>query len=277
MSINMFKTAALLALLGGIFVMLGRVFGGGPGMTFGLVLGLAFTGGSYWFCDKLAIRAARARPLEEGELPWLRDMVQDLSAKAGLPMPRLFITPDPQPNAFATGRNPRHAVVAVTSGILEVLDQEELRAVLAHELGHVRNRDMLVTSLAAAIGSAITWLANIAMFLPSNSDDDAPNPFAALIMMMLAPFAAMIVQMAVSRSREFGADETGADLLGDGEPLARALLKIDAYARQIPMNIDPSHATAYIINPLAGLNFQKLFSTHPPTEERVARLRSHRH
>lgn len=269
---NTLKTAVLLAALGGLFVVLGGVFGGSTGMTIGLFLGLAFTGASYWFSDKMAIRAAGARPLEEGELPWLRETVADLAARAGLPMPKLYIAPSPQPNAFATGRNPNHAAVAVTAGILEVLDREELRAVLAHELGHVKNRDILITSVAAAVGSAITWLVNIGMFF-GGDDEDRPNPVVAILMMLLAPFAAMILQMALSRSREFGADATGKDLIHDGEPLARALLKIEAYARQVPMNIDPAHASAFIINPLAGFSVQKLFSTHPPTAERVARLR----
>jgi len=274
---NSMKTAVLLAAIGGLFVLLGRMFGGVGGMMIGLVIGLAITGGSYWFSDKLAIRAAGARPLEDGELPWLRQMVSELATAASMPMPRLYIAPSPQPNAFATGRNPRHAAVAVTAGILEVLDQDELRGVLAHELGHVRNRDILLTSIAASFGTAISMLANFLPFAGFASDEeDRPNPILAIVLSIVAPMAAMIMQMALSRSREFEADRTGAALIHDGEPLARALLKIEAYAKQVPMDVDPSQASAYIINPLSGFNVQKLFSTHPPTAERVARLRDRR-
>jgi heat shock protein HtpX len=275
---NTVKTGILLAAIGGLFVLLGSMFGGSTGLIIGLVFGLAITGGSYWFSDKLAIRASGARLLEDHELPWLRQMVGDLATAAGMPMPKLYIAPSMQPNAFATGRNPNHAAVAVTQGILEVLDQQELRAVLAHELGHVRNRDILLTSIAASFGTAISALVQFLPFAAmSNDDDDSPSFLMVIVLSILAPLAAMIMQMALSRSREFEADRTGAALIHDGEPLARALLKIEAYAKQIPMNVDPSQASAYIINPLAGINFQKLFSTHPPTAERVARLRSQSH
>jgi heat shock protein HtpX len=192
-------------------------------------------------------------------------------------MPRLYMSPQPQPNAFATGRGPKHAVVAVTQGILEVLDDEELRAVLAHELSHVRNRDILIGSVAAAIALAITFIARIAMFgaiFGGGDDDDGGNIFGLLALAILAPIAAVLIQMALSRSREFQADASGARLLGEGEPLARALQKIEAYAKRVPMDVNPAEATQYIINPLTGrqINFAKLFSTHPPTEERIARL-----
>ena len=274
MNSNNLKTVIFLGALGGILVTLGNVFGGSSGMMFGFVIALVMVSGSYWFSDKMAIRAAGARPLEDNELPWLRQDIAQLAQAADIPMPRLYIAPSPQPNAFATGRNPNHAAVAVTQGILQVLDRDELRAVLAHELGHVKNRDILLTSVAAVFGSAISMIANFLPFtMMSSSDEDSPNPLVAIVAMIVAPLAAMTMQMALSRSREFQADATGAHLINDGEPLARALLKIDAYARQVPMDIDPAHAQAYIINPLAGLSMQKLFSTHPPTEERVARLR----
>jgi heat shock protein HtpX len=198
-----------------------------------------------------------------------------------MPMPAMYISPAAQPNAFATGRNPEHAAVAVTQGLMQIVDQEELRGVLAHELSHVKNRDILITSVAAAVALGITFLARMLMWgamfggLGGGGRDRDGNFLGAIAMMILAPIAAALLQMALSRSREFEADHSGAELLGDGEPLARALEKIDAYAKQIPMNVDPAHATAYIINPLSGkqVNFANLFQTHPPTEERIARLR----
>jgi heat shock protein HtpX len=273
---NTFKTTILLAAIGGLFVVIGRLFFGQSGIMLGLLFGLAVTGGSYWFSDKLAIRSAGARPLEDNELPQIRQMVTELAAEANMPMPKLYVSPSPQPNAFATGRNPNHAAVAVTEGILQVLEPSELRAVLAHELSHVKNRDILIASVAASIATAITAVVNIAMFFPSGGDDDRPNPVVSLLMMFLAPFAAGILQMALSRSREFEADRSGAELMHGGADLARALQKIEAYARQVPMDIDPAQAQAYIINPLTGrqINFQSMFSTHPPTEQRVARLQA---
>lgn len=271
---NTLKTTALLAGIGALFVFLGSFFGSG-GAIIGLALGLAFTGGSYWFSDKLAIKSAGARPFEPGELPHIRAMVQELATEANIPMPALYVSPSPQPNAFATGRNPKHAAVAVTQGILQVLNERELRAVIAHEISHVKNRDILITSVAASVGTAISFVANFAMFFGS-SDEDRPNPVAMIAMMFLAPVAASVLQMALSRSREFEADRSGAELLHGGEDLAQALMKIEAYARQVPMNVEPSQAQAYIINPLTGrqMNFKNLFTTHPPTEERVARLRA---
>jgi heat shock protein HtpX len=273
---NTFKTTILLAFLGALFIGIGALFGQG-GLIIGLVLGLVFVGGTFWFSDKIAVAAARAKPVSREEAPRLYEIVEELAQKNDMPMPRLYMSPQPQPNAFATGRGPKHAVVAVTQGILEVLDDEELRAVLAHELSHVRNRDILIGSVAAAIALAITFIARIAMFgaiFGGGDDDNGGNIFGLLALAILAPIAAVLIQMALSRSREFQADASGARLLGEGEPLARALQKIEAYAKRVPMDVNPAEATQYIINPLTGrqVNFAKLFSTHPPTEERIARL-----
>jgi heat shock protein HtpX len=278
---NTAKTAALLALLGALFMGIGAFFGKG-GLVIGLVIGLVFVGGSYWFSDKLAVRAAGAVPIDEAQAPRLFAIVRELAQKADIPMPKIYLSPAEQPNAFATGRDPRHAVVAVTQGLMKIVDDDELKGVLAHELSHVRHRDILITSVAAAVAMGITFVARMAMWgamLGGGDRDRDNNIFGLLAMMILAPLAAAMLQMALSRSREFDADRGGAELIGDGEPLARALQKIEAYAKQVPMNIDPAHATAYIINPLTGrkVQFANLFMTHPPTEERIKRLREHHH
>jgi heat shock protein HtpX len=272
---NTFKTFVLLALLGGLFMGIGSLFGTG-GLVIGLVLGLLFVGGSYWFSDKIAIRAARAQPVTEQEMPEYYRIMRELAAQADMPMPKLYMTPERQPNAFATGRNPEHAAVAVTAGILEALSWDELRGVLAHELSHVKNRDILIGSVAAAVALAITFVARIAMWSAIfGGGDDDENPIAMLALIILAPIAAMLLQMALSRSREYEADRSGAELIHDGEPLARALEKLDAYAKRIPADVPPEMAQAYIVNPLTGrkVQFANLFTTHPPMEERVARLR----
>jgi heat shock protein HtpX len=277
---NMLKTAVLLAGLGGLLMALGYVFGGTTGILIGFAIGIAIVGFSYWNSDKLAIRAARAVPVTEQEMPQYYAIVRELTQKADMPMPKLYVTPDEQPNAFATGRNPDHAAVAVTRGILRILDWDELRGVLAHEISHVGNRDILITSVAAAVAMGITLVAMLARFAAifggGGRDDEGSNPIALLAMAILAPLAAGLLQMALSRSREFEADRTGARMIGDGEPLARALLKLEAGSKQIPMDIDPAHAQAYIVNPLAGrkVSFGNLFRTHPTTEARVQRLRS---
>jgi heat shock protein HtpX len=276
---NTLKTTALLAALGALFMGVGAILGGTGGLAIGLAIGLAFAGGSYWFSDTLAIKAARAQPVTREQAPQLYDIVEDLTRRAGMPMPRLYVSPERQPNAFATGRNEHHAAVCCTQGILQVLDEDELRGVLAHELSHVRNHDILVSSVAAAVALAIMFTARIAafgaIFGGGGGRDGEGNVFGLLAMLILAPIAAMFVQMALSRSREYGADASGAHLLHDGEPLARALEKIEAYAKQVPMNVNPAEATAYIINPLTGrrVSFSGLFSTHPPTADRIARLR----
>jgi heat shock protein HtpX len=279
MNKNTFKTFVLLAGLGGLMVLIGSFFGRG-GAFLGLTLGLVMVGGSYWFSDKLAIKAARAVPVTEAEMPEYYRIMRDLTTQAGMPMPKLYVTPDLQPNAFATGRNPSHAAVAVTQGILNILDWHELRGVLAHEISHVGNRDILIGSVAAAVATGISFIANMAMwgamFGGRGDDDEGANPLAILLLAILAPMAAGLLQMALSRSREFEADRSGAKLVGDGEPLARALLKLEQAARQIPMDVAPAQAQKYIVNPLTGrkVNFSNLFTTHPPTEARVERLRS---
>jgi len=279
-STNTLKTFVLLAAFGGLIMGIGSLFGQ-SGLVIGLVIALAVTGGSYWFSDRIAVAAARAVPLPEAEAPQLYAMVRELAARAEMPMPRLYLSPEAQPNAFATGRNPQRAVVCVTRGILEVLDPEELRGVLAHELSHVRNRDILIGSVAAALAMVVTFLARMVMWgslFFGGRDREGGNILGVLAMAILAPIAALLLQMAISRSREYEADRTGAAIIGDGEPLARALEKIDAYARRVPMNVDPAQASAYIVNPLTGrrVTFAQLFSTHPPTEERIARLRGRR-
>ena len=280
MSKNTFKTYILLAFLGGLLVLGGSFFGRG-GMVIGLAIALVMVGGSYWFSDKLAIKAARAVPVSEAEMPEYYRIVRELSQQMGMPMPKLYVTPDVQPNAFATGRNPHHAAVAVTQGILQILDWDELRGVLAHEMSHVGNRDILIGSVAAAVATAITFAARMFMWGAmfgggGGDDDDGVNPIALIALMILAPLAAMLLQMALSRSREFEADRTGARLIGTGEPLARALIKLEQGARQIPMDVQPAQAQKYIVNPLTGrrIQFARWFTTHPSTEERVARLRA---
>jgi heat shock protein HtpX len=280
MSKNVFKTYILLAGLAGLLVLIGRLVFGGSGAVIGLALGLLLVGGSYWFSDKIAIKAARAVPVTEAEMPEYYRIMRELTQQAGMPMPKLYVTPDLQPNAFATGRNPDHAAVAVTQGILQILDWDELRGVLAHEISHVGNRDILIGSVAAAVATGISFIANMAMwgaiFGGGRDDDEGSNPIALLLLALLAPMAAGLLQMALSRSREFEADRTGARLIGDGEPLARALLKLQEGAKRIPMDVQPAQAQKYIVNPLTGrkVNFANLFTTHPPTEERVARLRA---
>jgi len=280
MSKNTVKTFVLLAGLTGLFVVIGGSLGGSTGATIMLLVSFAFVGGSYWFSDKLAIKAARAVPASEAQMPEYFAIMRELSQSAGMPMPRLFVTPDLQPNAFATGRNPDHAAVAVTRGILELCDWDELRGVLAHELSHVGNRDILIGSVAAAIATAITYLAYMAqwgaLFGGGSRNGGGQNPIALLATALLAPLAAGVLQASLSRSREFEADRSGARLVGTGEPLARALLKLERGARTIPMDVQPAQAQAYIVNPLSGrrVQFANLFRSHPPTEDRVARLRA---
>jgi heat shock protein HtpX len=274
---NVFKTYILLAALGALLIGIGAIFGR-TGALIGLIIGLVFVGASYWFSDKLAIKSARAVPVSEQEMPDYYRIVRELTQADNIPMPQLYVSPDAQPNAFATGRNPNHAAVAVTRGILNVLSWDELQGVLAHEISHVKNRDILIGSVAAAIAMGITFVARIALWgsMFGGSDEDSGGNFIAILALaILAPLAAGLLQMALSRSREFEADRSGARLLHDGEPLARALEKIEASVRAIPMDVDPVQAQKYIVNPLSGrkIQFANLFTTHPPTAERIARLR----
>lgn len=275
--INRVKTWVLIAAMGGLFVLIGAWLGGRGGATVALVLALVFNFAMYWFSGSIAVRATRSRPVTEQEYPQLFRMVRELAEAHRMPMPQICVSDMMQPNAFATGRNPSNAKVAVTKGILQILDERELRGVLAHELSHVANRDILVSSIAAAIGMSITFLARFALFF-GGDEDDGGNPLAMLFAWILAPLAAAIIQMAVSRSREYQADESGALLSRDPEALASALLKLEETSKRVPApaSVSPAEAHLFIMNPLRGggamRGFANLFSTHPPTEARVARL-----
>ena len=275
---NNMKTAVLLAGLGGVCMFIGSFWGRG-GIIVGLLIGLAMCGGSYWFSDKLAIRSAKAIQVGPEQMPQYHAIMRDLTTRAGLPMPRLYVAPNPQPNAFATGRNPDNAAVCVTEGLLELLTWEEIQGVLAHELAHVRNRDILTGSVAAAVAMGITFVATMARWAlifggGGRGDDGDNNPIVGLMMLILAPVAAALIQSAISRSREYEADASAARLLGTGEPLARALEKLEAGAERIPAHVNPAEASAYIVNPLRGRSVSNMFSTHPPAQERISRLRS---
>ena len=275
---NTLKTAVLLAAIGGLFVLLGTMFGGPTGAMLGLVIAFVITGASYWYSDRIAVRAAGAHEVSPQQAPELHGMVEELALSAGLPKPRVHISPSPQPNAFATGRNPSHSAVAVTEGLLRECPPNEVRAVLAHEMAHIRNRDILIGSVAAAIATAISFLANIAMFAGmfggSSDDDDGPSGATLLLMAIVAPVAAGLLQMAVSRSREFEADRVGAQISGDPLALAAALRRLDQSSQRTPMDINPAQASAWIVNPLTGRrkDMTRLFMTHPPMDDRIARL-----
>ncbi|MCU1358308.1 MAG: Protease HtpX [Acidimicrobiales bacterium] len=277
---NNLKTAVILAAIGGLMIVVGGAIGGSGGAAIGFGIGFVFVGGSYWFSDKLAIRSAHASEVTEAQMPRYFAIVRDLCQRADMPMPRLYVSPDPQPNAFATGRGPNHAAVCVNQGILDVLSWEELQGVLAHEISHVRNRDILISSVAAAVAMGITFLARMAMFSAmfggggDRRRDD--NVLGTLALAILAPIAAVFLQMALSRNREYEADRSGARLLDNGEPLASALEKLDRGTKLVPSAVNPAQATAYIANPFAGQKAKALFnfSTHPPMEDRIRRLRS---
>lgn len=277
--INRVKTWILIAALGGLFVLVGGALGGRGGATAALVIALAFNFSMYWFSDKIAIATTRSKPVTEQEFPGLYRIVRELAETNRMPMPRIHVSEMLQPNAFATGRNPQHAAVSVTRGILQILDERELRGVLAHELSHVANRDILIGSIAAAIGMSITFLARMALWFGSGDERNNPlGAFGLIFAWILAPLAAAIIQMAVSRSREYQADESGAILSRDPEALASALRKLEAAAKQVPVpaSVSPAEAHLFIVNPFRGrqaaMSLANLFSTHPRTEARVARL-----
>ncbi|HLJ85655.1 MAG TPA: zinc metalloprotease HtpX [Candidatus Angelobacter sp.] len=266
---NTLKTAFLLTLMTLLMMGVGRYFGGENGMFYGLIFAAVMNFGSYFFSDKIALAMSQAQPVTREQLPRVYSVVERLTQNAGLPMPRIYVIPTESPNAFATGRNPNHAAVAVTQGILNLLDDDELEGVLAHELGHVRNRDILISSVAATLAGAITMLARMGMFFGGSRDDRDRG--GGILMLILAPIAAMMIQMAVSRSREYQADESGAHLTRNPEALARALQKLDAYSRRIPMAASPSTAHLFIVQPFLG-GMANLFSTHPPIPKRIERL-----
>jgi heat shock protein HtpX len=274
---NNVKTVVLLTALAAVFLVVGSFFGS-TGLWLGLILGLVFVGGSYWFSDKIAVRAAGAVPVSEADAPQLYAIVRDLTQRAGMPMPAMYISPAAQPNAFATGRNPEHAAVCVTEGILGMLTPRELRGVIGHELSHVYNRDILISSVAAALAGIITFLANLAWFIPlggGRSDDREGGALGALFMIILGPIAATVIQLAISRSREYQADASGAQLTNDPLALASALKKIDAGTRALPLPPEgqlTSTAHLMIANPFRARGVANLFSTHPPMAARIARL-----
>lgn len=274
---NGLKTAALLGLLTAMILAVGYWLGGSTGLVIAVVISLIMNGVSYFFSDKLALRSMGAQPVTEQEFPALYQMVRELSEASGKPMPRLYMSPTMQPNAFATGRNPEHAAVCVTQGITQILDYKELRGVIGHELSHVYNRDILISSVAGALAGIITMLANLAWFIPlgGGDDEDGPNPAVFIGMLILGPLAASIIQLAISRSREYQADASGAALTNDPLSLANALKKIHYGAQQLPLPPEPSlTSTAHLMiaNPFSGGGLAKLFSTHPPMEDRVRRL-----
>jgi heat shock protein HtpX len=270
---NTLKTAFLLTALTLFLVLIGQYFGGQNGMILALVVAGIMNFVSYFYSDKIALAMYRAQPVTREQAPRVYGIVERLTQRTGLPMPKVFVIPAESPNAFATGRNPQHASVAVTQGILGLLNDEELEGVLAHELGHVRNRDILISSVAATIAGAITMVARMGFWFGGSRDErNRGGGMASLAMLFLAPIAAMLIQMAVSRSREYAADETGAHITGNPYALASALSKLDAYSRRVPMQATPSTAHLFIIQPLLGMNFASLFSTHPPIAKRIERL-----
>lgn len=273
---NVFKTALLLSLLTVLLILAGDVLGGRRGMVLAFALAVVLNGAAYWWSDRIVLRMYRARGVGPAEAPELHQVTAELARRAGLPIPRLALIPSDAPNAFATGRNPAHAVVAVTTGLLRHLDPEELRGVLAHEVAHIRHRDILIASVAAVIAGAIAMLASMARFVlifgGARSRGGGGNPLALLAMVIVMPLAALLVQMAISRAREYHADEAAARLVGSPRPLIGALRRLEAAARRAPLEANPGTAHLFIVNPLRGGGLLALFSTHPPLEKRVARL-----
>jgi heat shock protein HtpX len=270
------RTTLLLATLTGLFVVIGALIGGSSTALMFLIMAAIFNMGAYWFSDKLALRMSGARPVSEAEAPRLYQMVRELTTRADLPMPRLYVIPQEQPNAFATGRSPKNSAVAVTAGIMTRLSEDELRGVIAHELAHIRNRDILIQSVAATIGGAITYLAYMLMWVGGDDNNSPLGVIGALAMVLLAPLAASLIQLSISRQREFSADATGAQICGNPESLASALLRLEESAKAIPMQVNQAAEPLYIVKPFRGSGIAALFSTHPPIEERVRRLRQMR-
>ena len=280
---NQIRTGLLLALLTVFILVIGRVLGGRQGMVIALIFAAGMNFFSYWFSDKLVLRMYGAKPVSPKEAPEIHQMIRTLTQRAGLPMPKVYVIPQDSPNAFATGRNPEHAAVAVTQGLVKLMNREEIMGVLAHELAHVNNRDILIGSIAATMAGAIMMIANMArwsaFFGGGRGDNDENRGLGSLgliLMSIIAPLAAVIIQMTISRSREYHADAVGAGFAGNPEGLARALEKLEAYAQRLPMDANPSTAHMFIVNPLSGRNLMSLFSTHPPVPERIARLRGNR-
>jgi len=275
---NTLRTGILLGALTGLLMLIGGYFGGKQGIVIAFIFAMVMNFGSYWFSDKIVLSMYRAREVSEGEAPELYSIVKNLALRAGLPMPRVYIVPGDTPNAFATGRNENHAVVAVTEGILRILNRDELEGVLAHELTHIKNKDMLIGSIAATLAGAVMMLASMAkwaaIFGVGGDDDEGGGIFGLILMAILAPIAAMLIQMAISRSREYLADEGGARISGKPYGLAGALEKLSNASKTIPMRANPSTAHMFIVNPLTAKSFANLFSTHPPIEKRVEKLRS---
>lgn len=274
---NALRTALLLTVLTLILVFVGQMIGGRSGAVFFFFLAVVMNFGAYWFSDKLVLTMYRAQPISPSDAPRLYSMVQELATSAGLPMPRVYLIPNESPNAFATGRNPQHAVVAVTKGILNLLNEDELRGVLAHELAHIKNRDMLIGSIAATLAGAISMLAMVARWGAifggfGGRDDDNGGIIGLLAAMIVAPIAALLIQMAVSRSREYGADSTGSQIAGNPYGLANALAKLESGAQRRPMKANPTSAHLFIVNPLRGKSIWNLLSTHPPIQDRIRRL-----
>ena len=277
--VNTMKTFILMAALTALFMFAGQAFGGQSGMVFALVMALAMNFFAYWYSDKLALTMSRAREVSSGQAPQLHAMIEELARNAGLPKPKVYVMPGQTPNAFATGRNPEHAAIAVTEGLLQLLQRDELGGVIGHELGHIKNRDILISSIAAVMAGAISYLATMAQWAMifgggGNDDKGRSNLFAMLAMMIIAPLAAAIIQMAISRNREYLADATGAKICGHPISLANALQRLEDYNHRMPLKVNPATAQMYIVNPLAGGTMARLFSTHPPIQERIKRLQA---
>lgn len=276
---NQLKTGVLLGLLTALILIFGRLLGGQAGLAFAFVLAIVMNLGSYWFSDRIVLSMYRAKEVSPEEAPQLHKIVQELSEEAKIPKPRVYIMPEQCPNAFATGRNPKHGVVAVTQGIMQLLSMDELKGVLAHELGHIRNRDILIQTVAATLAGVIMFVSSMvkwaAIFGMGGNDEEGGNPFLAIVLAIIAPIAAMLIQMAISRSREYLADQTGARLAMNPNALASALEKLDAYSQRVRMQHgNAATAHMFIVNPFSGQSLAKLFSTHPPIQERIQRLRS---